>query len=136
VCYADRIDIGGALVERGLAIAFRRYSDKYLANEERARAARRGLWAGTFEMPWDYRKRRRDESAAAGALTLMPGCPVEPHPLPTECVIKGNVSSNGRVYHVPGSRDYETIIINPVKGERYFRSEEEALACGWRKPGG
>lgn len=68
ICYADNIDIGGALVDAGVAVAFRKYSDKYVANEERARAARRGLWAGTFEMPWDYRERRRRQSEAKRAL--------------------------------------------------------------------
>jgi endonuclease YncB( thermonuclease family) len=134
ICYSDHIDIGGALVEQGLAVAFRRYSDKYVATEERARAAKRGLWAGTFEMPWDYRERRRKESEATRA--PLPGCPPEPDPLPAECRIKGNISASGRIYHMPGSPDYYKVVIDPAKGERYFCSEEEARACGWRKPGG
>jgi endonuclease YncB( thermonuclease family) len=133
ICYADQIDIGGALVEQGLAVAFRRYSDKYVATEERAREAERGLWAGSFEMPWDYRERRRKESEARRMLS--PDCPPEPDPLPTECLIKGNISASGRIYHMPGSRDYEKVVIDPAKGERYFCSEEEARACGWREPG-
>ena len=133
ICYADKIDIGGALVDAGVAVAFRKYSDKYVANEERARAAKRGLWAGTFEMPWDYRERRRKQSEANRMLP--PGCPAEPAPLPTECAIKGNVSRSGRIYHMPGSRDYDKVVINRDKGERYFCSEKEARACGWRKPG-
>jgi endonuclease YncB( thermonuclease family) len=36
ICYANHIDIGGAPDERGLAVAFRRYPDKDVANEERA----------------------------------------------------------------------------------------------------
>lgn len=133
ICYADKIDIGGALVDAGVAVAFRKYSDKYVADEERARAAKRGLWAGTFEMPWDYRERRRKQSKASRMLP--PGCPAEPAPLPTECAIKGNVSRSGRIYHMPGSRDYDKVVINRDKGERYFCSEKEARACGWRKPG-
>ena len=133
ICYADDIDIGGALVDQGLAVAFRRYSDKYVANEERARAAKRGLWAGTFEMPWDYRERRRKQLKAERAPS--PGCSPEPDPLPAECVIKGNVSGSERIYHIPGSRDYDKVVVNRRKGERYFCSEEEARACGWRKPG-
>lgn len=132
-CYADDLDIGGTLVDQGLAVAFRRYSDKYVANEERARAAKRGLWAGTFEMPWDYRKRRRKQSEAERMLP--PGCPSEPNPLPAECIIKGNISRSGRIYHMPDSRDYRKVVINREKGERYFCSEEEAWACGWQKPG-
>jgi endonuclease YncB( thermonuclease family) len=129
ICYAGDTDIGGSLVDKGLAVAFRRFSDKYVAAEERARAAKRGLWAGSFEMPWDYRERKRE-----GPI-LPPGCPPEPDPRPAECLIKGNVSANGHIYHMPGSRDYDKVVIDPAKGERYFCSEEEARVCGWRKPG-
>jgi endonuclease YncB( thermonuclease family) len=134
ICYADDMDIGAALVDQGVAVAFRRYSDKYVAAEERARAAKRGLWGGTFELPWDYRERRRKQSEAQRVLP--PGCSSEPNPLPAECAIKGNVSRSGRIYHMPGSRDYDKVVINREKGERYFCSEKEARACGWRKPGG
>ena len=44
------------MVDRGLAVAYRDYSLKYVPNEERAQAARRGPWAGTFETP-TYRTR-------------------------------------------------------------------------------
>jgi hypothetical protein len=83
-------------------------------------------------MPWDYRQRKREQLGAERA--LLPGCPVPPDPLPPECVIEGNVSSSGRIYHMPGSRDYEKVVINLAKGARYFCSEEEARACGWRQP--
>jgi len=52
-------DIGGELVRQGWAIAFRRYSTAYVAAEAEARAARRGLWAGRFEDPADWRARSR-----------------------------------------------------------------------------
>jgi len=49
-------DINGDLVKRGLAVAYRTYSTDYVDEEEAARAGRAGMWAGTFEMPWDWRK--------------------------------------------------------------------------------
>jgi len=50
------------------------------------------------------------------------------------CNIKGNVSSSGElVFHVPGQEYYGLTIINPMKGERWFCTEEEARAAGWRK---
>jgi hypothetical protein len=58
-------------------------------------------------MPWEYRERKRKESAAAPP----PSCPPEPDPLKAQCVIKGNVSGNGRIYHMPGSPDYEKVVI-------------------------
>lgn len=52
-----------------------------------------------------------------------------------ECLIKGNISlrSGERIYHVPGQEYYEETIIREEYGERWFCSEEEAQAAGWRK---
>jgi hypothetical protein len=49
--------------------------------------------------------------------------------------IKGNISvgTGDKLYHVPGAEDYEVTKIDPTRGERWFRSEEEAVANGWRK---
>jgi endonuclease YncB( thermonuclease family) len=52
-------DIGGELVRQGWAIAPRGYSTAYVAAEAEARAARRGLWAGRFLAPADWRARTR-----------------------------------------------------------------------------
>ena len=57
-----------------------------------------------------------------------------PAPTPTACVIKGNISSSGeRIYHVPGQRYYDKTLINGLQGERWFCTEQEAIAAGWRK---
>ena len=53
---------------------------------------------------------------------------------PQGCPIKGNISENGRIYHVPWSRDYAKTRIDTAKGERWFCSEKEALEAGWRPP--
>jgi hypothetical protein len=55
----------------------------------------------------------------------------------TSCNIKGNVSINSRerIYHVPGQHYYEATKISPEYGERWFCSEQEAHAAGWRKAG-
>ena len=45
-----------ALVEAGLAVAYRQYSMKYVPQEEAAYTSRRGMWQGQFMMPWDYRR--------------------------------------------------------------------------------
>jgi endonuclease YncB( thermonuclease family) len=54
VCTAGGEDLGGWLVSQGYAIAFRRDSLEYVATEERAREAKRGLWVGEFEKPEDF----------------------------------------------------------------------------------
>ena len=53
------------------------------------------------------------------------------------CNIKGNISINSRerIYHVPGQEYYASTKISPQYGERWFCSEEEARAAGWRKAG-
>jgi endonuclease YncB( thermonuclease family) len=58
-CSTDAGDIGDWLVRQGLAVAFVRYSTKYVGAEALARAARKGLWASAFEMPWDWRGEHR-----------------------------------------------------------------------------
>jgi endonuclease YncB( thermonuclease family) len=58
-CFVSGQDVSAWLVSNGWAVAFVRYSQDYLAQEGDARKARRGIWAGTFEMPWDWRRRRR-----------------------------------------------------------------------------
>jgi endonuclease YncB( thermonuclease family) len=44
------------MVANGWAMAFRRFSVVYVPAEERAQKAKLGLWAGTFQMPWDWRR--------------------------------------------------------------------------------
>ena len=50
------------------------------------------------------------------------------------CDIKGNVSTRGeRIYDVPGQKYYDETRISASHGERWFCSEEEARAAGWRR---
>lgn len=56
-CHAGGTDISEALVSRGLALAYRRYSTDYVPAEEAAAGERRGMWQGRFDAPWDWRKR-------------------------------------------------------------------------------
>ncbi len=122
VCRVGGREINRWMVDTGWALAYIRYSRDYAAQERNASQARRGLWAGSFEAPWEYRRARRQIAVAAPPV---PGCP-----------IKGNLSANGRIYHTPTSRWYERTAIDPSKGERWFCSEREALDAGWRAPRG
>jgi hypothetical protein len=51
------------------------------------------------------------------------------------CDIKGNISFNSKekIYHVPGQNFYNDTKISPQYGERWFCTEAEARANGWRK---
>ena len=53
---------------------------------------------------------------------------------PSSCAIKGNVSSSGRIYYVPGARAYASVRMDDIAaGKRWFCSETEAQQAGWRK---
>ena len=56
-CLAGDTDIGKALVEQGLAMAYRRYSKDYVTAEQDAKRAKRGIWQGRFDAPWDWRRK-------------------------------------------------------------------------------
>ena len=47
------------LVENGWAVAYRRYSTRYVKEEITAREAKRGIWRGMFAMPWNWRRQNR-----------------------------------------------------------------------------
>ena len=123
VCRSRGEDLNAWLVAQGHAIAYRTYSSDYVGQEVQAKAAKRGIWAGSIDEPSAWRRGRR----AAGVET-------RPEAVPAGgCRIKGNVSRNGeRVYHVPGGRDYERTRVSARSGERWFCSEAEARTAGWR----
>jgi hypothetical protein len=52
-----------------------------------------------------------------------------------DCDIKGNISpeTGEHIYHLPGQKYYAKTRISPGKGERWFCSETEARAAGWRR---
>lgn len=51
-CEAGGIDVNAQMVRSGMAVAF----GDYQAEEAEARAARTGIWSGTFQRPQDYRR--------------------------------------------------------------------------------
>lgn len=53
----------------------------------------------------------------------------------TGCVIKGNVTSRGKLYHLPECPSYDSVVIEVGKGQRWFCTEEEALEAGWQRAG-
>jgi hypothetical protein len=64
------------------------------------------------------------------AFTCIGGCAVAPDP---SCAIKGNVNSDQvKIYHTPGQRDYNRTDIKPEEGDRWFCTEAEAQAAGFR----
>lgn len=117
ICFADKTDINAELVRTGLAWAFVKYSATYVEEETRARAAEAGIWQGEAEPAWIFRQNRWHTAEQTA---------------PEGCAIKGNVSGNGRVYHLPWSPWYGRVTVNAERGERWFCSEAEARQAGWR----
>lgn len=116
-CVVNGRDMGEVLVAAGYARAYLRYSDLYLEVEKQAVVAGRGIFGSDMDAPESFRAAREPAPQAA----------------PGNCVIKGNISSNGRIYHVPGQENYAATRINSSRGERWFCTEAEARAAGWRK---
>ena len=117
VCMVGRLDINAELVRRGYAWAFVRYSKVYVGQEAEARARLLGIWQGPAMPAWDYRAQRWTDASPSA---------------PEGCAIKGNVSRGGLIYHMPWSPWYEKVAMRPDKGTRWFCSETDAAAAGWR----
>lgn len=121
VCVVAGLDINADLVRNGLAWAFVKYSQRYVALEQEARAARRGVFQGPSQPAWEWRAERWSAASTEMRNGAAP-----------QCLIKGNVTRNGQIYHMPWDRWYTKTRIETEKGERWFCSETEAVAAGWR----
>ena len=55
-CFVNGESLSSYLVREGFAFAYRKYSDKYILDEEYAKSNKLGMWSMTFEYPWDFRK--------------------------------------------------------------------------------
>ena len=120
VCSIAGRDVNAWMVKQGWALAYRKYSTDYVSHERTAKAARRGVWRGEVVAPWRWRRGERLQAAARSDSG--------------ECRIKGNVNRKGtRIYHVPGGASYARTRIDTAKGERWFCTEAEARAAGWRR---
>jgi len=117
VCFAGERDLNAWMVRQGHAWAFVKYSTRYLKEEAAARSEKLGIWQGEALPPWEYRARRWasvEEKAPDG------------------CAIKGNVTARGKIYHMPWSPWYAQIRMSQDRGRRWFCTEAEAVAAGWR----
>ncbi len=141
VCRSGAEDLNAWMVSQGMAVAYRQYSVDYVPQEEQAAKLKRGIWKGDFIFPRDWRHQNENRSVRAlppsfkSAPTA--GSPNAAQPnnaTSNQCVIKGNISQSGeRIYHVPGGAFYDRTVISVAKGERWFCTEAEAQAAGWRR---
>ena len=119
-----------------------RYETEFSIAEENAKADQRGIWTPS-------RPDSRDNAAAHATPTAVPRFSGGTLPLPpgmrrvgecdysdtTQPVIKGNVDSRTgeRIYHVPDGLFYSTTVIDESQGDRWFCTEMEATAAGWKR---
>ena len=55
-CYVGELSLSSHLVRQGYAFAYRKYSNKFIKDEDYARSNKLGMWSMKFEYPWDFRR--------------------------------------------------------------------------------
>jgi endonuclease YncB( thermonuclease family) len=59
-CFVNNESLSSYLVRSGYAFAYRRYSKKFIPDEDYARINKIGMWSMEFDYPWDYRKVKKN----------------------------------------------------------------------------
>jgi len=59
ICFKDNINLNKKIVLEGWAIAYRYYSKDYIIDEEIAKINKSGIWKGSFEEPYLFRKNNK-----------------------------------------------------------------------------
>jgi endonuclease YncB( thermonuclease family) len=138
-CTVEGEDIAKWAVQSGWALARVLKPVDYEADQAAAKAAKAGIWAGAFIAPRDWRRRNKSPALGSVAVTpethaiLLRGHFVAKPPSP-ECAIKGHVNASGTcIYHLPASRWYARVIMEPDNGDRWFCSKEEAELASCRE---
>jgi endonuclease YncB( thermonuclease family) len=136
-CTVGDVDIQRWLVQQGWAVnvdPLGRFAD----DERRARERPLSIWRGCFVAPFDFRRGRKHTAILMGT-----DCPpdaraklVTDYTLkPPGCEIKGKYAFRARftghlgIYHLPRCGSYR----RAIGAHRWFCSEEEAVAAGFRR---
>jgi len=119
-CRIGATDIAKDLVQGGYAFAERSFFSGLGADEDAARAAKKGIWQGEIQRPQDWRNQVWEDAKQ----TAPDGCP-----------IKGLIRASSKIYSLPWSDDYAQAKVRTQRGERWFCSEDEAKAAGFMPPG-
>jgi hypothetical protein len=144
ICTAEgeSASLNELLVRQGFALNFEPDAGgRFKQNEAGAKDDRQGLWKGCFVAPQEFRRGRKDGALLGESCrpdkdreiraVLFPDDPT----MPPGCSIKGRfavrarVTGNVGVYHLQGCRSYPAL----TKPDRWFCSEEDAEAAGFRK---
>jgi endonuclease YncB( thermonuclease family) len=138
----DTTSLSQLLVRNGFALNVEASaSGRFQVDEARAREDRQGLWKGCFAAPREFRVAKKDGALLGAACrtdrdreireALFP----EDLVMPAGCNIKGKyavrarVTGNLGIYHLQACRSYPGL----TKPDRWFCSEEDAQAAGFRR---
>jgi endonuclease YncB( thermonuclease family) len=138
----ETVSLNQLLVRQGFALNLEPSAKgRFKEDEAGAKDNRRGLWKGCFVAPQEFRGGRKDGALLGGSCrtdkdreireVLFP----EESAMPSGCSIKGKfavrarVTGNVGIYHLQACRSYPAL----TKPDRWFCSEDDAQAAGFRK---
>jgi endonuclease YncB( thermonuclease family) len=138
----DTTSLSQLLVRQGFALNVESAATgRFETDEARAKEDRQGLWKGCFVAPQEFRTGKKDGALLGGSCradrdkeireALFP----ETLAMPSGCNIKGKfavrarVTGNVGIYHLQACRSYPAL----TQPDRWFCSEEDAQAAGFRK---
>jgi endonuclease YncB( thermonuclease family) len=142
LCTVDGENLSEWIVKQGWAINSEPYArGRFKPAEADAKRAARGLWIGCFASPQNWRYSEKRDAALLGSRcpaneaetreklfprhpAMRDGCPVK-----GKSAVRARITGHVGIYHVEGCRSYGAL----KKVDRWFCSEEEAQAEGYRK---
>ena len=148
ICTVDgeNTSLNQMLVVQGFALNFEpgakdSTKGRFKADEATAKAAAAGLWKGCFIAPQEFRHwqktapllgascrsdkdRQLREILFPDETAMPPGCPIK-----AKLAVRARVTGNVGIYQLQGCRSYAGL----TKPNRWFCSEEDAQAAGFRK---
>lgn len=110
-------NLAAELVRAGLAFSDGGLLSGFGSLERDARNQKLGIWRGDADRPSEHRAKVWAEAKKAA---------------PDGCPIKGQLVGDAKRYVMPWQQDYARARVRTQKGERWFCSEQEAKAAGWK----
>lgn len=119
--WLDDVLVNLELVKQGFAYSYSyppdiKYQDLFVKAQQEARDSKQGLWNACPDA---------EKKIAVPVIDSAPN---------GSCLIKGNIGTSGeKIYHLLGCGSYSKTQIDEKRGEKWFCTEAEAQAAGWRK---
>jgi endonuclease YncB( thermonuclease family) len=116
-CQINGADIAGQLVRGGQVFALSGLFAPYSSAEREAKSAKAGIWRNDLQRPEEHRAKLWSDAKGLA---------------PAGCPIKGTVAGDIKTYVLPWAASYDKAKVRPERGERWFCTEAEATAAGWK----